>query len=210
MRFEVDARKVDAVTRDMQLFFSDQIPFVTGRAVNRTALDFQADQREHMSGIFEIRREGFLRRSVKVMDWATPAKQEARVKIDSPGDRSDIFGKFEADRTKDPLGGSVAVPTEHVPRTPTGVIRAPWRPRRVLDRNFRGGFRAFIRKRGSGKRAIYFDQGDRIVPLYWLVDRVEIEPNLQFVQNANRTVDRRWQDNFATAFDQAIGLRSSR
>lgn len=210
MQFEVDARNVDAVTRDMQLFFSDQIPFITGRAVNLTALDFQGDQRSHMGGIFEIRREGFMRRSVKITEFATPEKQEARVKIDSPGGRSDIFAKFETDRTKDPLGGSVAVPTEHVPRTPAGVVRAAWRPRRVLDRNFRGDFRAFIAKRSGGKRAIYFDEGDRIVPLYWLVDRVEIEPNLQFVENANRTVDRRWRDNFTTAFDQAIGLRSFR
>ena len=118
-------------------------------------------------------------------------------------ERSDIFGKFEDESEKRGIGGAIAVPTEHVPRTGSGVIRAAWRPRRVLDRNFRDGYRAFITERASGKRAIYFDEGDRIVPLYWLVPSVDIEPELEFVDTAVKTVNRVWEREFVSAFDRA-------
>lgn len=194
----------------MQLFFSDQIPFVTARGVNWTALDFQTAQRERMAELYTIRRQAFMERSVKIVEFAKPERQVARVRIESPGGRSDIFAKFETDRAKDPLGGSIAVPTEHVPRTPTGVIKAAWRPRRVLDRNFQGDFRAFVKKSGKG-RAIYFQEHDgKILPLYWLVPRVKIEPDLRFVKTAERTVNERWRANFTRSFDRAIGLGSRR
>jgi hypothetical protein len=198
--------EIDSFSR---LVFLDQMPFATSQAINATAKAFQADMRERLRDIFTIRRDVFADRSIKIKPFATKDSLSATISVapppasKSPAERSDIFGKFEDESEKVGLGGSIAVPTEHVPRTGSGVIRAAWRPRRVLDRNFRDGFRAFITERAGGKRAIFFDEGDRIVPLYWLVPSVDIEPELEFVDTAVKTVNRVWEREFVSAFDRA-------
>ena len=191
------------IDRFSRLVFLDQMPFATSQAINATAKAFQAEMRGRLRDIFTIRRDFFADRSIKIKPFATKDSLSATVSIDSPAGRSDIFGKFEDETEKLALGGSVAVPTEHVPRTGSGIIRKDWRPRRVLDRNFRDGFRAFITERAGGKRAIFFDEGDRIVPLYWLVPSVDIEPELEFVDTATKTVNRVWEREFVSAFDRA-------
>lgn len=184
--------------------FNDQIPFATSVALNNTAKAFQQRQRDRLRDIFTIRNRPFADRSIKIKPFATKQDPEVRISVDSPRGRSDIFGKFEDETSKDPFSGnSVAVPTEHVPRNPSGTIKKAWKPRQVLNRNFRDGFRAFIRTSRSG-RAIFFDErGQGLKPLYWLVPSVPIEPELEFIDTANQTVEDRWQDEFVSAFDRA-------
>lgn len=202
MHFEVrtDTRPAE---RFVQFVFAEQMPFATAKALNDTAKDFQKAQRSRLDRIFTLRQKLFAERAIKIKPFASKDSLEARISVDAPGGKSDVFAKFETDTVKDPLDGSVAVPTEHVPRTASGIVRKNWRPKRVLDRTFQEPFRAFLAKRGNGRRAIWFDEGDRIVPLYWLVDRVPIEPDLKFVETANKTVDERFQANFTRAFDLA-------
>lgn len=210
MNVDLDIRAGEA-SAYVRAVYSDQLPFATSRAINWTALDFQKAQRAHMADIFTIRRKSFLNRSVKIKPFATKDSQEARVKIDSPLDRSDIFGKFETDTQKVSVrGGLVAVPTRHVPRTGAGVVKKGWRPRALRDRKFRDGFRTFIRPSRSGF-TIFFDErahGGKVVPLYQLVPRVKIEPELHFVRNAGTTIRDRWAVNFTRSFDSAaMGAR---
>lgn len=220
MKVEVTAN-FDEVGRVVQHIFSDQLPFATSLAVNWTALDFQREQRERMHDVFTIRRKRFAERSVKIKPFATKEEPQARVSIDSPGGRSDIFAKFETDTSKGPFrGNSIAVPTEHVKRTQAGVIRKNWRPRQLLEgatqhgagRVFRSkgnvfrGKRAFLIRKPGGRGTIFMREGGEIKPLYQLVPRVRIDPDLEFVGTAEKTVDKRWQANFTRAFDRAIGI----
>lgn len=200
--------------RFVMAVFRDQLPFATSRALNETAKDFQRGQRKRMHSIFNIKDPGFSDRAVKIKPFASKESLEARISIDppparkDPADRSDIFAKFETEDTKTPHDGrSIAVPTEHVPRTASGRVRADWKPRRVLERNFKDGFRAFVRpsRKRPGVRTIFFvEPGNKIVPLYQLVPHVSLPPDLEFVSTARGVVDDRWRVNFLEAFDRAI------
>lgn len=205
MNLEFDVRDTE-ISAFLRAVYRDQLPFATSTAINLTARDFQKAQREHQEDIFTIRRKAFVQNAVKIKPFAKKTSLEARVLIDPPGGqaRADILTKFEDQSQKIPFSGThVAIPTEHVPRKSGGVVRNDWRPKAVLKRRFAEPYRAFVRKKGT-KQAIYFDEGDRIVPLYWLVPRVRIRPELNFVANAQRTVTQRFNDNFATAFDRAM------
>lgn len=213
---------VDALTAERWLVtvFDEQLPFATSRALNRLAREFQKDQRDHMRGVFTIRRKAFLRNSVKIKPWATKHRLAVRIAIDSPRGRSDIFGKFETQRRKGPFRGrSVAVPSDHVPRTPTGVIRNAWRPRALLDGGgqhgegrvirsrgdvFRGGRRTFMVRRPGGRGTIFERTSSGLRVLYQLVPQVPIEPELRFTRNAKRTASRGWTDAMTDEFNNAV------
>lgn len=224
MSFEVDVRNWDGANRFVKTVFRDQIPFATSVAINRTALAFQEDQRQRMADIFTIRRKRFMERSVKIKPFARKHSLEAKIQIDAPPagpKKDDIFAKFETDSHKTPFRGrSVAVPTEHVSRTPTGVIRKGWRPKELLEGGtqhgegrvfkkrgnvFRGNKRTFLVRRPGGRGTIFQrKRGGDVVPLYQLVPRVSLPPDLEFVETATKTVAREWDDQFARAFDFAI------
>lgn len=223
MRVELDFPS-DEIDRFVEYVFADQLPFVQSVALNDTAKDFQAAERERMGDIFTLRRKRFAEWSVKIKPWAKKYRREVRISIDSPGGRSDIFTKFESDTIKAPFdGGSIAVPTEEVPRTGTGVIKAAWRPRRLFGSG--SGSRTSVRSRGNvirGARSTYlvrsssgrgtifrYVPGRRGrdgpgIPLYFLVPRVTIDPNLEFVDTAQKTINERWVPNFTRAFDFAL------
>lgn len=221
MNVEFDVRNWEGANAFVRTVFRDQIPFATSVAINRTAIAFQRDQRNRMEDIFTIRRKRFMERSVKIKPFARKHSLEARIAIDSPGGRSDIFAKFENQDFKGPFRGrSVAVPTEHVARTPTGVIRKGWRPSELLDGAaqhgegrvlkrrgdvYQGKKRTFLIRRPGGRGTIFQRQrGGDVVPLYQLVPRVSLPPDLEFVETATKTVNREWDEQFARAFDSAI------
>lgn len=209
------------VTRFVHTVFSDQVPFAQSFAVRQTGLDFQKAQRQRLTQIFEQRRPRWQARSVKVTEWPTKQKPEMRIAIESPGGRSDILGKFETETSKSPFRGrSVAVPTEHVPRTGAGVIRKGWRPRELFENPqqhgrgpviatkgnvYRGTKGSFIVRRPGGRGTIFRrERSGAVVVLYQLVPRVRIDPELEFIDTAKRVVNERWEPNFLDAFDFAI------
>jgi hypothetical protein len=160
-----------------------------------------------MHSTFDITEPAFAKRAATIKPFATKEVPEARVSVQAPKDRGDVFGKFETEDMKTPFSGNaIAVPTRHVPRTARGRIQKAWKPRRVLERNFRDGYRAFVRPspRKPGVRTIFFVEGDRIVPLYHLVPSVSLPPDLEFVDTAEKTVTENWPDNFTRSFDRAI------
>ena len=209
----------EEVSRYAAKVFDDQMPFATARALNGVALKFQGNQRERQYQVFTIRRKQFADRSVKIKPFATKIRQEVRVAVDSPGGRSDIFGKFEDQTSKTPFRGkSIAVPTTNVPRTAAGVIRKGWRPKDLLDgaaqhgvgrvfqskgNVYRGKKKTFLVRKPGGKGTIFERDGAELLPLYQLVPRVRISPDLQFVDTANKTVNAEWVNQFGIAFDRA-------
>lgn len=228
MKIEVTSNS-DEVADAVAFIFSDQLPFATSRAVFRTAIDFQNAQRARLHDIFTIRRKRFAERSIKFHTpefFSVRNNDTARLSVDSPGGKSYIFTKFETDRIKSPFrGNSIAVPTEHVPTTGAGVIKKGWRPRELMEGATQHGAGPVIRSRGNvfrgkkdtvlirrpGGRGTLFQADPSwsgkvpgLKPLYQLVPRVRIEPELEFVRTAKKTVDERWQANFTESFDQAI------
>lgn len=214
MDFEVvvDASQAERFVRRL---LRDDLPFVESLAVNMTAKDFQKAQREHMGDVFTIRRQSFMRRSVKIKPFSSKRQsvREAKVAIDSPGGRSDIFGKFEEGGTKRPTSGTrLAVPAE-VRRTKTGVVSKAQRPRRfdfqLSGRSrgaevYRGRRKTFMIRRPDGTGGIFQRKGDQVRTLYRFTPEAEIEPTLRFFENAERIVRDRFDVNFSRAWDKAL------
>ncbi len=202
--------------------FDDQMPFATSLAINNTAKVFQRRQRDRLREIFTIRRKRFADRSILIKPFATKQSPEAKVSVDSPPvgpANDDLFAKFESDRTKSPFrGNSIAVPTEHVPRTPTGVIKKGWRPKdlkeggaqhgagRVFTRRgnvYKGAKRTVLIRKPGGRGTIFQRTDEGLRPLYQLVPRARIDPDLHFVDTANQVVNQEWEKQFGSAFDRA-------
>lgn len=228
----IDLTINDQASPFLRTLFADQVPFATSRAINRTALDFQKAQRSRLHAIFTLRRVRWAEQSIKIKPFATKRSPEARISIDPPGGgrtKADILGKFETETRKGPFRGrSVAVPTEHVPRTGAGVIRKGWRPAelfadarqhgvgKVFSRKgnvYKGARGTFLIRRPGGKGVILQRHGGmaattghdpNVRPLYFLVPYVRITPELEFVETAKKTIERRWPENFREAFDRAL------
>lgn len=221
LEVESNAEDVSAYARKI---YEDQLPFATAKAINATALSFQKQQQKHMEDIFTVRRPRFTLRAVKIKPFAYKRRLWARVQIDPPGgrERADILTKFETDRFKVPFSSSrLAVPTENVKRTPTGVVRKRYRisemnleptgTGKVFSQKGRVavgsvGARTVVAIRKAGGRGGIFmrTRSGESLPLYWFVPRVPIKPELDFVDNATRVVTKEWDDHFFEAFSGAI------
>jgi hypothetical protein len=188
-----------------------QLPFAASKALNQTAKDVQAAERQEIRGEFSLRREQFVLRTVKIErgDWATKAKLEARVRIDR---ERDILAKFTRGGQKRALGGGhIAVPVgpdrlvRRTKRYPN--IAARYGPFRYVGRSLRGEKRTFIipsgpdagvyQRVGRGKRS-------RLQLLYAFERSVRIPRLLPYYDVARRVVNRRWAPNFTKSFDEAI------
>ena len=214
MRIEV-RENTREVGRFVQNVFDRQVPFATAQALNDSARDGQAVQRMWQRQLFDVKREGFIDRSVKHKPRATKRRQWTKVLIDPPGGeaRADITGKFETETRKRPISGlTVAIPTEHVPRTATGIIKRAWRPSRLKRRRrVAGGQRRSDRSRAAvgqtfrKDNTIWLRTADGgIVPLYYLKPSVPISPDLRFQENVGREAARRYPAHFTRRFDGAI------
>lgn len=214
------------VSRSLYFLFRDQVPYALKEAVRWTALDFQEEQREHMDDIFEVRRRWVLW-AVKITQWPKKSEPVAIVAIDPPGDRDDILTKFETEEVKLPRSGSrLAVPID-APRTGTGVLRGARSAKGPIGRfNFERipGTNVFRGDKGTvmilqpGGRGVILQRTSRsssigahrrgndpsLKTLFVFTPRVSIEPELNFRENAARTVKDEFRDNFRRAFDKAL------
>ena len=211
-----NAADVSSWLRDL---FADQIPFATAKAVNSTALSFQANQRERVSDRFTVRRPWVLQ-GVKINrgDFATKRKPEAIVRIDSS---RDFLVKFEEGDPKRPRSGTrLAIPDE-ARRTKAGVVSRTQRPRaqrfRVHGRGpraivFRGDRRMFMIHRPGGRGDIFQRVGrrGRSHPrhLFTFAPSAQVDAVLGFEGTARRTVKEDFEAAFSRAFDAAV--RSAR
>lgn len=226
MNIKVTTNGAD-VSRSLHFLFRDQVPYALKEAVRWTALDFQEEQREHMEEIFTVRRKRFVIWGVKITHWPKKSDPVAIVAIDPPGNRDDILTKFETERVKLPRRGSrLAVPVD-APRTGTGVLRGARGKGGALGRYdferipgtdvFRGKRRTFMILQPGGRGVVLQRQrrssssstprqGDdpAVQTLFYFTPRVSIDPELNFRENAARTVRDEFEDNFQRAFDRAV------
>ena len=225
MDVKLEIQGEQQLSRFVRSMYRDQIPFATSLAINNTAQRFQARQREHMRDVFNVRNERFVDRSVKIKPFSSKKRLAARVAIDSPGNRDDILGKFEAGGTKKPEGRSLLVPRDEL-RTKTGRVRARERLKKFDFRRVGPGRTVFSRKgtgifkgrrrtfmiRESGGRGLVFRrtgpgdtgsfQGTKL--LWVLTPEGDIQPSLDFAKNARKIVEDVFDEEFSKAFDRAI------
>ena len=207
----------------------EDLPYITARSINDTAVDVQKGQWAHMRSKFTIRNETFLRHGVKIKPFArkTDDPIQARVMIGSPGgdQRADIFAKFEEGGTKRATdGGRIAVPGESIRRSKGGRIRKRDRPTELIRRYdlkpqgsrvfsgkgtgvWQGKRGVFMIRKSGGQGGIFRRKGGELEVLYDFAPVVRIPASLDFIENARRTVDRTFSDNFHRAFLRTFGVR---
>lgn len=144
-----------------------QVPFALSQALNKTALEFQKQERKGIDEHFSLRRKSWAQRNVKIGrgDFATKKRLVATVRMEAPGDpsRSDVLAKFEAGGTKQPKdGGRLAIPDKA--RRGKGVIPEKMRPKafafELVSKKagvevYKGDNRTFMIKRADGTGGIY-------------------------------------------------------
>lgn len=210
MKIEIQHNMAD-VGRFVSFVFADQVPYVTARALNDAAVAAQKAQRDHQRKVFTVRRRSFVDRAVKIKPFADHkvGRFQVRIFVDPPGGqgRATVLTQHETDTRKTPYRGrTVAVPTEHVRRHASGIIRKVDRPSSLLARErsgkaFRGDRRGIFRKDDT----IFERRRDgEIRALYQLVHSVPLDQRLEFVENVSRTALATYPRAFVTRFDRAV------
>lgn len=223
IHISTNALEVSGFMRDL---FRDQLPFAVQQAVRRTALDFQAGQREHQRAVFTVRRKRFSDRAVKIRDWPTKQRPEAIVRIEPPGgsSRANILIDHEEGGLRPPPPGQKARAIEREARpAPHRIAPKRLRPkqlemRKVSDGGPKGatvwqgprrtfmirwpdGSGAIFRRTGPGKSGTFLNTE----VLWSFTPRgVMLDPRLEFHENAERIVAERWPENMAAAWDRAL------
>ena len=182
--------------------YPDQIAYAFSTAVNKTIMAAQNDIREHEQTIFHVRRESYVKRSIKITQFATKKDQTATVAVSPPGGAPDVISKFEEGGTKTPTTAAhVAIPEEAVQPDINKVIGKAKRPR-----NIKG---SFILKVGDREYIAWHDKRkSKVLKFgYRLVDSVQIKPILNFVSIATEVVKREWDKQFSEAWKRAVETR---
>lgn len=207
IRVRIDAKEVQRRMGDL----ARRSPRAVANAINKTAEDFQKEQRRVMRTAFTVRRPAFVDRAIKIKPFARSGSLSATVSVDPPGGqaRASILTQHETagqKRARD--GGRVAVPI-HARTNKAGIpqrIRQlglkPDEHGRIVGRNRtfmvkKGGKVTILQRTGRGKNA-----GVRV--LYTLKRSVPLKARLQFHKTAQRVVRQRLQPNLTAGIREAI------
>lgn len=200
-----------------------QLPFAMSKALNDGALAFQKAQIASMSETFTVRRRDFLQKSVKITHFATKSNLVAEIAVESPGGRSDVFGKFEDGGIKHPANGRhfLAIPRVGSfvkPRArsivddqhrPAALLKNPLLSMRTFVKPFKNdpsqlGIFAVDRvheaRLGASRRSGKVSKRDlrraRPMLLFTLEAQAPIPADLHFELNAERVINGRWAFDF--------------
>lgn len=200
-----------------------QVPFALSKAINASLITAQKKQLAHMAGEFTLRRPQFAKLSVKITQFAKKTNPVGTIAIAPPGDRADIFAKFERGGTKRPKDGkNLAIPITGSPvkRTARSIVSDQNKPKALLSgaanvtsrtgkvknvrraASFKG---AFLKPAMDGKPAmIFMRQGKRVKLAYVLEPSVPIKPELDFVSTITDSVNRTFREDFEREFANAL------
>jgi len=216
-----DASDVDRMIRWL---YADQIPFATSRAINAVAKKAQAETRQRIQNVFEIRNRLFATRAIKIKPFASKRRLWAELKVEPPGgpSRADIFAKFETGGVKRPRGQRLAVPTDEVKRLKSGRISKKHRLRELdfQPHGHRGVFKTkgtgvFVGKKRtimikkSGGRGVVLQRVGRgknsqLRLLYTFIPQARIDDRLEFEKTVKDVVSRDWEREMRDAFADAV------
>jgi hypothetical protein len=196
-----------------------QVGFAMSKAINTALVTAQKKQLAHMQGEFTLRRPQFAKLSVKVTKFAKKSSLVGELAIDPPGDRDDIFAKFEKGATKKPTRGTaLAIPITGSPvkRSAKSIVAEKNRPRALLSgattsksgkviaraKSFGGAF--LIPGKDGEPGAIFIRQGKKIHLAYTLERKAWIKPRLDFVDTVTKSIGETWEGDFAREFANAM------
>ena len=209
MQIIVDPRKRFA--REMAAA-GRQVAFATSRALNLTALDFQAEERRHIRRVFTLRRASFIeKQGVKIKGgFATKRRLHVTIGVD---DKASFLTKFEDQHTKRASAGKhVAIP-QQVRRNKKDIVTKGNRPRALKGKPkvFKVGDSPTART-AHLEPGLYQRMGGKRNPtlrlLYLLRGQVRIRPVLHYQRNATKVVQDRFDKHFPR--ELAYALRTAR
>lgn len=193
--FQIDSTKLENSLGQ----FAGQVPFILQKAINDTVVDAQKAVISRANDVFTIRRQQFLKQTMKITQFAKKDNLQAVLQVSDIGGQktADVFGKFEVGGNKRPFNGSrLAVPTEFIKPKNSRVISAIKRPR-TLKNSWKGktkqGREAIFQRRGKGKR-------ETINVAYVLKPSVRIDNRLRFTQTSMDRV----RETFAVNTDKWV------
>jgi hypothetical protein len=217
--FTVTVRVSDQSLREA----GSRIPRAISDSITDSLKAAQTTQRRAMGEKFTIRRPQFRDLSVKITEFPRRDKLTGELAIRAPGDRSNIFGKFEIGGTKTARGGGlIAVPLVGTPVKPTtgSIVKPQFRPRALLQGTRQGQTlpppltRVFVRNTAQGGKVIFGEVGatnskgkgkagrrlvagpSQVRPLYLLIRKAPIEDRLDFADTVTRSVAEAWAPAF--------------
>jgi hypothetical protein len=174
-----------------------QMSYILQRTINGCLVKGQAKQRAHMEEAFTIRRKPFMKQGVKINKFAKRNDLVGEISMDPPGDRDDIFTKFEKGGQKKPTAGrniAIGVLGSPVRRSDRTVIKAVDRPRALLAGSQKGktARTAFVIPGEAGKPSkIFVRRGKKDPELaYILKPVVPIPATLKFVETITKEIER--------------------
>jgi len=177
-----------ALTKALDVFGKDQLPFATAGALTSTAFEVRETIVEDtFPRSFNVKNKRFAGATFRV-DKANKRKLEARV-FDRLG--KDFLAMQESGGTKRPRGNNVAIPTDEIRVTGRGVAKAR-RPRQILQ----SGKRAFKTRSKTGQEIIAQRRGKKRYPLkvlYVLEPQAQIKPRFPFYTVAQMSAQKTFE-----------------
>lgn len=199
---KLDMRQLQRKARE----FPKQLAFATSRAINTTLLGAQQKALAEYHRAFTIRKEQFLKRSIKMMKFAKKNDLEATLGIadvSKTAHTKDILSKFEETGTKLPRRNYIAVPMPGVKRGKTGIISKGNRPKNLKNSfvlTSKKGKKLLLQRKGKGKRST-------TNVMYHLDKSVRIKKRTDFVSQTvnhfNLTFDATFDKELAEAIRTA-------
>jgi hypothetical protein len=219
---DVDLRQF---TRGMDEAQQRQVPFATMRALDAVGLDVQKRERARLREAFDIRRDLFADRSIKLTHKAKKTELYTTIAIAPPGGdggRPNVFSKFESETVKTPYGAhGIAIPLKDG-QIRKGIIPNSQKPaafalhregNRIVGLKgtyvvrLSNGRELLLQRKDMGKRAQKKagrrTRDDSII-LFLFVPKVKVNPTLRFVPSAGEVIDRAWEPRFTEMFAAAM------
>lgn len=201
--------KVDA--KDVLGFFdslSKQAPFATSLAINNVMKLGQQREQAHLGEAFTLRRQQFIERTVKILQFANKRTLTGVIGIDPT---RDVLAKFEDQGVKRPTSGSALAVPISVKRGKTDIVVKNMRVRALELRPVRsksgevtlkGKYGTFTVKTPTGGAILQRTGKGQVKVLYAFKRSVPLPKNLEFTQHILSAVDE-WPSIMGDAWDQA-------
>lgn len=200
------ASNISTVTKALDAFGKNQMPFAMAGAINDTAFEVRKDTIERgWPSDVTVRNPRFLSAvlmPIKGGNRATKKRLVATVQNYPEGNRNrDYLQRLAVGGMKLPRGSNIAIPARDVRMRARGGVTPANRPRNLLNR--KNVFRVVLK---NGQPAIVRRATKKRYPLqmlYLLEPNGRIRKQFDFYDDANATVRRAIGKNFARRFAQA-------
>lgn len=183
--------------------FKGQMPFILMKTINDTMIDAQKSVISRANDVFTIRRQQFLKQSMKITKFAKKDDLTGVFEVADIGNSktADVFEKFQVGGNKRPFRSSnVAIPTTFIKPTASRVISKTKKPS-LLKNSFRGktksGADAIYQRKGKGKK-------ETVRVAYVLKPSVRIDKRLRFNETGLATINRQFNINADRAISKAL------